>query len=208
MTKRAQPPEDGRCAATSKQTGQRCKNAPIPGGTVCRFHGGGTKQAKAAAAARLTEQAATEQVARLGARKDIHPIEALLDLVHWTAGEVDYWRAQVVALEDGQLVWGTTSHREGTGPEGPVDVTTDEAKPHVAYVMLERSSDRLAAYSAAALKAGVDERRVALAEHQGKALADVIRRILDQLDLSDEQAMLVGTVVPQELRRLGERSER
>lgn len=28
------------CAATSKQSGERCKNRPSPGRTVCRFHGG------------------------------------------------------------------------------------------------------------------------------------------------------------------------
>lgn len=37
-----------RCAATSKGTGQRCGKAPIPGGTVCRFHGGGSKKAREA----------------------------------------------------------------------------------------------------------------------------------------------------------------
>lgn len=28
------------CTAHSKGTGQRCKNAPVPGRTLCRFHGG------------------------------------------------------------------------------------------------------------------------------------------------------------------------
>lgn len=42
-----------RCAATSRQTGEQCKNAPIKGGTVCRFHGGGSPQAKQKAALRL-----------------------------------------------------------------------------------------------------------------------------------------------------------
>ena len=32
------------CAAKAKTTGERCKRAPIPGGTVCIFHGGGTQQ--------------------------------------------------------------------------------------------------------------------------------------------------------------------
>lgn len=30
------------CTAHSKRTGQRCKNAPVPGRTLCRFHGGRT----------------------------------------------------------------------------------------------------------------------------------------------------------------------
>lgn len=43
------------CTAHSKQSGNRCKNAPIPGGRVCRFHGGAAPQVKAKAAERLKE---------------------------------------------------------------------------------------------------------------------------------------------------------
>lgn len=42
-----------RCSATSRQTGEQCKNAPIQGGTVCRFHGGGAPSVKRKAALRL-----------------------------------------------------------------------------------------------------------------------------------------------------------
>jgi hypothetical protein len=166
------------------------------------MHGGRSGHVRAKATQRLATQAAEREVARLGARRDIHPAEALLDLVHWTAGEVDYWRHRVQDLDDQDLVWGMTQHRDGVGPEGPVDVTTHEAKPHIAYVMLERASDRLASYAAAALKAGIDERRVQLAERQGALVADVIRGILDDLHLTPEQQLLVGTVVPTRLRAL------
>lgn len=44
-----------RCSATSRQTGEQCKNAPIQGGTVCRFHGGGAPSVKRKAALRLAE---------------------------------------------------------------------------------------------------------------------------------------------------------
>lgn len=43
------------CVATSKQSGKRCRRAPIPGGSVCKIHGGGAPQVKAAAAKRLDE---------------------------------------------------------------------------------------------------------------------------------------------------------
>lgn len=42
-----------RCKATSKGTGVRCKKDSIPGGTVCRNHGGAAPQVRHAAAARL-----------------------------------------------------------------------------------------------------------------------------------------------------------
>lgn len=190
------------CTATAKTTGQRCQRPVVKGATVCRFHGGAARQVKAKATTRLQLANAEAEVARLGARRDIHPAEALLELVHWTAGEVDYWRTRVQQLDDDDLTWGLTQHREGVGPEGPVNIKTQEAKPHIAYTMLERASDRLASYAAAALKAGVDERRVRLAESQGALVGEVLRRILDRLALTPEQLQLVPVVVPEELRRL------
>lgn len=40
------------CKATNNR-GERCKRAPIPGGTVCRYHGGAAPQVKAKAEQRL-----------------------------------------------------------------------------------------------------------------------------------------------------------
>lgn len=41
------------CTAKSKQSGQRCKRRPIPGGTVCVMHGGKAPQVQAKAQERL-----------------------------------------------------------------------------------------------------------------------------------------------------------
>lgn len=35
-----------RCTANAKGSGDRCKRAPIPGGTVCNMHGGGSPSAR------------------------------------------------------------------------------------------------------------------------------------------------------------------
>ena len=48
-----QDPKASQCTATSKTTGNRCTRPAIPGGSVCRYHGGAAPQVKAAAAARL-----------------------------------------------------------------------------------------------------------------------------------------------------------
>lgn len=44
-----------RCSGKSKQSGERCKRRPIPGGMVCVMHGGGTPKVRAAAAERLAD---------------------------------------------------------------------------------------------------------------------------------------------------------
>jgi len=41
------------CTANSKQSKTRCRNGSIPGGNVCRFHGGAAPNVKAAAKERL-----------------------------------------------------------------------------------------------------------------------------------------------------------
>lgn len=42
-----------RCTAHSRTSGKQCGQPPIPGGTVCRFHGGAAPQVKLKAAERL-----------------------------------------------------------------------------------------------------------------------------------------------------------
>jgi hypothetical protein len=42
-----------RCSARAKSSGQPCQRPAIPGGTVCRYHGGAAPQVKAAALDRL-----------------------------------------------------------------------------------------------------------------------------------------------------------
>jgi hypothetical protein len=56
-----------RCTAHSRQTGKRCKNASIPGGRVCRYHGGAAPhvQKKAKARLRELEYPAVEAIARI-----------------------------------------------------------------------------------------------------------------------------------------------
>ena len=182
--------------------GNPCKAPPVRDMAVCRVHGGSSPRALQARNRRDQENAAREDAARFAARTDIHPADALLELVHYQAGIVDYWRGRVEEVDAKDLEWGTTQHREGSGPEGPIDVETKEAVPHVAYRLLVEAQDKLAAYAAAALKAGVDERRVRIAETQGAAVAGAIRAILEQLHLTPEQAELVPTVVPAQLRLL------
>jgi hypothetical protein len=42
-----------RCTAQSRQSGKRCKNASIPGGRICRFHGGAAPHVQKKAVERL-----------------------------------------------------------------------------------------------------------------------------------------------------------
>lgn len=193
-----------RCSA-HRTNGDPCKAYAVRGATVCVTHGGAAPRVREAAARRVAEEKAAVKMRLFAAPVDIDPANALLELVQWTAGEVRYWRVEVARIAEddtASLTWGQTKAEQGVGPQGPVDTRTTEAVPPVAYRMLTDAQDRLAKYAAAALRAGVEERRVRLAEDQGALVAQVIRRILDRLDLAEWQAELVTTVVPEELRAL------
>ena len=205
-----------------------CRNHPVPGADVCRYHGGSAPQVKARAAARVIEEKATAAVRTLGLPIDISPTEALLQEVQWTAGHVKWLREKVQELDEqvtgfaapeGEedeveffshhpnhsrhgLVWGKTKITDkGSGPAPGVD-STEAAAPSIWYELYAKERAHLVLVCSAAIKAGVEERRVRLAEQQGDLVAQVIRRILDALDLTPAQQGLVATVVPRELRLL------
>ncbi|WP_230119691.1 hypothetical protein [Arthrobacter sp. Bi83] len=144
----------------------------------------------------------TKAVRTLGLPIDVDPGKALLDEIHWTAGHVAWLRDKVQELEDEELVWGKTQHDDGVGPQGIVDVTTEKAAPSVWYELYMKEREHLAKVCALALRAGIEERKVKLAESQGLLVADVIRRILGALGLTPEQQQLVPEIVPRELRAL------
>lgn len=191
------------CKAKARSTGNQCTKHAIEGGTVCRYHGGASPQARKAAADRVATEKAAAAARLFALPKDINPADALIDLVKWTAGEVDYWRAEVQRIaehEPAKLTAGITRIEKGTRDRADVDMRTIETVPHIAYRMLTDAQERLAKFATAALRAGVDERRVKLAEDQGSLVAQVIRAVLDDLQLTAEQSERVPEVVPRHLR--------
>ncbi len=209
------------CAGHNR-AGEPCKNGPLPGQRVCRMHGGRSPQAKAAGERRVQEQAAAAAVATLGIPVDVSPTDALLEEVRWTAGHVQWLRRRVQELHeepthqaftlDGRpvgtanpsgrdaLVWGTTKVVDKGSGEHPGTDTTQEARPSIWYDLYERERKHLVAVCQAAIKAGVEERRVRLAEQQGELVGNVIKAILADLGLTPEQQAQVSKVVPRHLR--------
>lgn len=155
-----EPQSRATCGAKTRD-GDPCRNPPMSGATRCRMHGGATPRGRAAAERRLAEAEAVRQVTAFGARTDVTAPEALLELVQSKAAEVAYWDGRVAELSDDARAGLLTAKTEqGLGPQGPVDTETRQAGPHVFVVMLHKAQDQLAAYSAAAIRAGVDRAMV------------------------------------------------
>lgn len=184
-----------KCQAKSKQTGEQCKRQATPGHKVCASHGSKSKQARAAAERRI-EQAKAESwlLANIDDALPLASIDDVYDELLAVAGQASAWRkvlaSRVAALE--QL-----------GYEG---VTGEQVRADVA--LFERSMDRAMKAGELIVRLDIEGKRQRsierLAEQHGHVLAEVIRRILTQLNLSPEQQTLVGTVVPAELRAIQE----
>lgn len=177
-----------RCTATTR-AGNQCAADSVKGAVVCRMHGGSAPQVRAAAARRLALGELEAEVERerrrrngLGVPIDVDPAEAMLAMVGESAGNVAVLRRQVQRLqaevvdpvdefdEDGVLV----SARLGGGIAGRVDRDNWRGAPHVLVEMYNDERDRLVRYCKMCRDAGVDERRVAIAEEQGRQIADVL----------------------------------
>lgn len=157
----------------------------------------------------IAEQRASDLVETYGRKVETTAVEALLDEVQWTAGHVAWLRDRVREIEEGELtagdgggehplVWGTTRRKTGGEDWGE----TQEAAPNVWLRLYQTERTHLVKVCSEAIKAGIEERRVRLAEQQGALVAQVIRSILADLDLTAEQQERIPDVVPRHLRAL------
>jgi hypothetical protein len=197
-----------RCWGKSKRTDGQCRNPAMAGQHICRMHGGNAPQNLAKAKERLTERRAAEIVATYGGKIETTATEALLDEVQWTAGHVAWLRERVQEIEasaaasgtdsEHPLVWGKTREKTGGEDFG----TTEEATPSIWLKLYQQERAHLVKVCGEAIKAGIEERRIRLAEQQGALVAQAIRAILNDLGLSPEQQARVPEVVPRHLRAL------
>ena len=96
------------------------------------------------------------------------------------------------------LVWGVTKKKTGGEDFG----TTEEAAPNIWLKLYQQERAHLVKVCESAIRAGIEERRVRLAEEQGQLVAHAIRAILTDLGLTPEQQARVSEIVPRHLRAL------
>jgi hypothetical protein len=205
-------PDVGYCGMHKPIPEERlCKGRGRPhlamkGQRICGMHGGKNPRNFAAAERRMAEVKAAKLVQTYGLKVETTATDALLDEVQWTAGHVAWLRERVQEIEeyssnsDGEnpLVWGVTRRKESGEDRG----TTEEAGPNVWIKLYQQERIHLVRVCSEAIRAGIEERRVRLAEAQGALVIKAINAILNDLDLSAEQAAKISEVVPRHLRAL------
>jgi hypothetical protein len=220
------------CKALSKQTGQRCKRKAIPGGEVCRWHGGAAGQVKVKAAIR-----AEVMNWRLG-DTTVDPGEVLLRLVTQSAARAEMYAgllqeafdaaerlkqahedgAKLEALGDENTDTGETARRDldrifnTGGVAALVGNTYGAAKNVGVYVTGEairgladleaKERERCASFASKAVAAGLAERTVRVAERQGQLMVEMVQAALREVDLSPEQASAFKAALARQAREL------
>lgn len=178
----------GRKCNAKRKDGSICKQAAghgtdHPGYGNCKMHYGSTISGKAKAAREAWEARLGEQAAEIfgpayaGGLAEVSPEEALLEEVRRTAGHVRFLEAAIALEMDPDLA----------------------ARAQFRY---ERERKHLVGTCQIALHAGIEERAVRLAERMGDQLAELIRGLLNDLQLTPEQQERAPEIVRSHIRLL------
>jgi hypothetical protein len=174
----------GQHCNAKKKSGFRCLLAagwgtPHPGIGRCKFHGG-------LAPSHLRHAAKHEMKRLLGFEMEMDPIDALMWCIRLTAGEVHWLSHQLAKVPEDKWITDTIM-----GPQ--LHMWANQRRQSIAL---------LAKYSKWAIDAGINERRVRLAEMYGESLARVLQGILQDLELTPVQREIAPNIVARHLAQL------
>lgn len=221
---------DRQCTAKSKRSGQRCRRPAARGSNVCHMHGAGGRGTvqRQHAERRAVRMEAHERARRMAVRAgvDTHPIDHLLDSLHQAAAMVAIYGEMVADLDHaGEITAGQTPGRQRGWADRGLDVGPDgKVRQHVDMdPLLVQTSDKTvqlhpfvaeyrhwvserAKLAKIALDAGVEERRVQLAEREATVVVEAVGRALDdgEAALTAGQQAALRAAIAREFRAIGQ----
>lgn len=139
----------------------------------------------------------------MGTPLDVSPHEALLHAIQLSAGEVAYCSEQIARLGGAELFEIPTTVTYGY--EDGIDRFEERQDPEIMnrWVSLRQLAvDRMAKYSKMALDAGIDERRVQLAERVASIMEPLLKSLAEDLQLTPSQREQLPAVLGARLRAL------
>lgn len=171
-----------RCDGPKRQGGGTCTQpagwgTPHPGIGRCKLHGGSTPSHVAAARRVLAEQA----VQAYGAARNVTPVQALVELLHDSAGHVAWLRDIVQNSDPDALVWGKADEVDKGSGEFPGVDTKYAATPSVWLAQYDKERRFLLDVSRDLAKLGMDWDAREAIRKQGAALAAVVREVVRRL---------------------------
>lgn len=180
-----------------------CGGMPRTGSTVCRMHGGSSRQVVAAAARRVAREAAmvtlAAELARVGLDiADVDEHEAIRRMLHRAELHEDVLHTLVGRLEAGGAI--AADGRATAGIHGPDHL--GDARPHVLWSMWREVQRDVARFAKMAADMGVAERQDRRDDRVGGLVADALEAVLRDLGV-DPMSPAVGEVVARRLELLG-----
>ena len=162
MTQTSEQRDRHQLCGARKKNGELCRKFAGEGTEhlgvgKCKYHGGNTPTHRTHAVKELAKRQAVE----FGVPLPVEPTDALLSMVHLSAGHLSWLKEELAAIEDKTSFTGQVLMR----------AYNDER-------------DRCARTAKLALDAGVAERSVKLAERYGHQLATLIRAVFDDPELA------------------------
>lgn len=184
-----------RCTATSKQSGQRCRNWSTPGCSVCRFHGSASPAARRAAERRLAEERILADAEKA---RDLLVAEGVdTDTMVDIDAEFNRIIAEAITFKD--ILGGLVEQlRE-------LEVTTNFNSPELRAIVAayERGQDRVARMLTDYGKLNLSERKVRIAEGQAAVIAAVVQAALQAACDDPERIRRGQSVAAARLMELG-----
>lgn len=194
-------PKGEKCTGTAKRTGERCTKWPVKGAKVCRSHGAGAPQVKAAAARRVVEGQALKAVSALGAWSPVtDPLSALADVAGEVTAVKDFLRGLVE-----QIVEAEQRHAGLSGGGEQLRSTDDKgaeqlnAKFQAYMTMLDRTVSTLATIA----KLNIDERMARIDEARAEMIREALRRTWAEMGITGEQQTRGTAALGRHLRVVG-----
>lgn len=132
----------------------------------------------------------------------ISPQDALLEEVSRSAGVVRWLEGEIQKLAPEELVWIKASHTIGRQAQGQADYTEHRAEQHPLVILFRAERKHLTEVCRVTIAAGIELRRVELAEKFGDSLSAFITRYNARLGLTEQQLEMSYEVFAQEARAM------
>lgn len=131
--------------------------------------------------------------------RSVDPGALLIEEIERSAGVIDWLEGRIAALdEDTEFIYDVivTTQENGSNAQGAIDSTKTETRKEIHHYwrMLEKERAHLAQVTTSALRAGVEERRVRLAERSVSALEAAMSYALMELGLDPHNERVRGIV--------------
>ena len=190
-----------------------CKKSPIAGHDVCRTHGGALTKTRIAASERLALMSAQGEIADLMRECDIpdqHPIDGLLEVVRVSGSMMRLLTIKVGELREEPVVrevlvetkdGGLDTKRVTDGDAFWGLDSKEEMVPSVYVQLLRIWTERYERACKTALEAGIEERRIQLAEDTSDVFFKALANAVAIAGLSPELRAALNTALASELRK-------